>query len=124
MIIKQTTSILLLIVLALAAFMSGCGVGQATVADIEEIEAATPVPVEVAHPLRADVFATHKVTATITSDADAPVLAKVPGEVIELLVEEGDRTANACASNCWRHVQIWSGRAKSISATSICIPVA
>ena len=93
MIIKQTTSILLLIVLAISAFMSGCGVGQATVADIEEIEAATPVPVEVAHPLRADVFATHKVTATITSDADAPVLAKVPGEVVELLVEEGDRVA-------------------------------
>jgi membrane fusion protein (multidrug efflux system) len=91
MTMKQITSILLLIVLAASVFMSGCGVGQATVADIEDIEAATPVPVEVAHPLRADVFATHKVTATITSDADAPALAKVPGEVVELLVEEGDR---------------------------------
>jgi membrane fusion protein (multidrug efflux system) len=87
---KQTISITLLILLAVSVFMSGCGVGQATVSDIAEIEAGTPIPVEVAHPLRADVFATHKVTATITSDADAPVIAKVPGEVVELLVEEGD----------------------------------
>ena len=87
---KQTASILLLILFAVSVFNSGCGTGQATVSGIDEIEAATPIPVEVASPLRADVFATHKVTATITSDADAPVIAKAKGEVIELLVEEGD----------------------------------
>ncbi|MBT8091677.1 MAG: efflux RND transporter periplasmic adaptor subunit [Gammaproteobacteria bacterium] len=88
---KQIASILLLVLLGLSVFTSGCGVGQATVSETEEVEAATPIPVEVTNPLRADVFATHKVTATITSDADAPVIAKVQGEVIELLVEEGDR---------------------------------
>jgi membrane fusion protein (multidrug efflux system) len=88
---KQTTSIILLLVLALSLFMGGCGVGQASVSDIDEVEAATPVPVEVAQPVRADVSATHRVTATLTSDADAPVIARVPGEVVELLVEEGDR---------------------------------
>ncbi|MBT8086440.1 MAG: efflux RND transporter periplasmic adaptor subunit [Gammaproteobacteria bacterium] len=87
---KQTASILLLILMAISVFTSGCGIGQATVSGIEDIEAATPIPVEVTSPLRANVFATHKVTATIRSDADAPVIAKAEGEVVELLVEEGD----------------------------------
>lgn len=65
-------------------------VGEASVASNQEIEAATPVPVEVALPTRADIFATYEATTTISSDADAPVLAKVPGDVVELFVEEGE----------------------------------
>lgn len=80
-------------VLALAAFavIPGCGTGEASVADVQEVRAATPVPVEVALPERADIFATYNATSTIESDADAPVLARVRGDVVELLVEEGDR---------------------------------
>jgi membrane fusion protein (multidrug efflux system) len=74
-----------------AAMLSGCGTGEASVASNEEIEAATPVPVEIAIPSRADIFATYEATTTITSDADAPVVAKVGGEVVELFVEEGDQ---------------------------------
>ena len=74
-----------------AALVSGCGTGEASVATNEEIRAATPVPVEVAMPARADVFATYEATTTIASDADAPVVARVGGEVVELFVEEGDR---------------------------------
>lgn len=88
---KSLTSITLLVVLALAVFVSGCGVGRANVSDAAAIEAATPVPVAVSHPLRADVYATYNVTATVTSEAEAPVIARVSGEVVELLVEEGDR---------------------------------
>ena len=84
---KAATSIIFL--LALAASLAGCGVGEASVSDAEDIRAATPVPVEVAHPFRDDIFATYSATATITSDNDAPVVARVAGEVIELLVEEG-----------------------------------
>ncbi len=84
---KAATSIIFL--LALAASLTGCGVGEASVSDVEEIRAATPVPVEVAHPFREDIYATYSATATITSDNDAPVVARVAGEVIELLVEEG-----------------------------------
>lgn len=77
--------------LALAAVMtaslSACGVGEAKTA---EVAAATPLPVEVAAPLMADIFATYQSTTTISSDAEAPVLARVSGEVIEILVEEGD----------------------------------
>jgi len=72
------------------AALSACGTGQASVADKEEIQAATPVPVEVASPYRLDIYATYDATATITSDADAPVIARAAGEVVELLVEEGD----------------------------------
>ena len=78
--------------LALAGIASlpACGVGEASNPAAEEIRAATPVPVEVAYPTRADIFATYRATSTIASDADAPVLARVAGEVVELLVEEGD----------------------------------
>ncbi len=87
---KRTTPIIATLALAGATMLSGCGVGQASVADDEAIQAATPVPVEVAHPFRADIYATYNATATIASDADAPVVARIGGEVVELLVEEGD----------------------------------
>jgi len=76
-----------------AALASGCGVGEARVAADSEIGAATPIPVQTALPSRADVLATYEATTTIASDADAPVVAKVGGEVVRLLVEEGERVA-------------------------------
>lgn len=86
---KALTSIIVL--LALAATLAGCGIGEASVSDADSVQAATPVPVEVARPFRADMSATYAATATITSDSDAPVVARVSGEVVELLVEEGER---------------------------------
>ena len=82
----------LLTVLALSAIaaLPGCGVGEAS-SETDELDVATPVPVEVAYPIRADIFATYHATTTILSDADAPVLARVPGELVQLFVEEGDR---------------------------------
>jgi membrane fusion protein (multidrug efflux system) len=80
-----------LIVAMTAAMLSGCGTGEASVAPDAEVQVATPVPVEVALPERTDIFARYEATSTISSDADAPVVARVGGEVIELLVEEGDR---------------------------------
>ena len=41
-------------------------------------------------PYRADIHATYEATATITTDADAPVVARVAGEIVALHVEEGD----------------------------------
>ena len=79
-------------VLAFAALpvLYGCGTGEASVVADTEAKAATPVPVEVVFPSRADIYATYDATTTIGSEGDAPVLARVPGEVVELLVEEGD----------------------------------
>ena len=85
---KALTSII--VMLALAATLAGCGVGEASVSDENAVQAATPVPVQVAQPFRADLRAMYAATATITSDSDAPVVARVNGEVVELLVEEGD----------------------------------
>ena len=74
----------------ITASLSACGIGEAKVADPAEIAAATPLPVEVSTPQIADIFATYQTTTTITSDSEAPVLARVSGEVVEILVEEGD----------------------------------
>jgi membrane fusion protein (multidrug efflux system) len=92
MFIRHATTAMLMLSL-LAALASGCGVGEASVASDDEIEAATPIPVETALPTRADILATYEATTTIASDADAPVVAKVGGEVVSLLVEEGDHVA-------------------------------
>ena len=72
------------------AAIPGCGTGVASVANEAEVRAATPVPVEVSMPVRADIFATYHATSTIESDADAPVIARVAGETVQLLVEEGE----------------------------------
>jgi membrane fusion protein (multidrug efflux system) len=87
---KTTTPIIATLLFASTTLLSGCGVGEASVADEEAIQAATPVPVEVAQPFRADIYATYNATATIASDADAPVVARIAGEVVELLAEEGE----------------------------------
>ena len=87
---KTTKPIITTLALMGSALLTGCGVGQASVSDEESTQAATPVPVEVAQPFRTDIYATYAATATIASDADAPVVAKVSGEIVELLVEEGD----------------------------------
>jgi len=70
--------------------LTACGVGEAKVADSTEQAAAKPLPVEVLMSYKADIFATYDTTTNIASDAEAPVLARVPGEVVEILVEEGD----------------------------------
>ncbi len=87
---KASNSLLAILALIGIAVIPGCGTGEASVTDAAEVRAATPVPVETAAPMRADIFATYHATSTIESDFDAPVLARVGGEVVELLVEEGD----------------------------------
>ncbi len=80
-------------ILAVTASLSGCGVGEASVTDAATREETFPVPVEVTYPERVDVYATYEATASIESDFDAPALTRVDGEVVELLVEEGDFVA-------------------------------
>jgi len=70
--------------------LSACGVGEAKIATPDSEAAATPLPVDISSPVRADIFATYHTTTTISADAEAPVPARVSGEVMEILVEEGD----------------------------------
>jgi membrane fusion protein (multidrug efflux system) len=58
--------------------------------DSSQEDDAPPVPVETGLPTRGDVSAAYRGTAPIEAFADADVLAKVAGEVKELLFEEGD----------------------------------
>jgi len=53
-------------------------------------EESPPIPVETELPTRGDVYAMYTGTAPIEAYAEADVIAKVDGEVRELLVEEGD----------------------------------
>ena len=85
-----TTPIITALAIAGTASLAACGVGEAGVSDKDVLQATTPVPVETTQPYRQDIRAGYVATATLTSDADAPIVARVAGELIELLVEEGD----------------------------------
>lgn len=67
---------------------AGCGSGEAAQTGAQDVPA--PLPVQVASAQVADISATYQTTATIEADAEAPILARVAGEVVEILVEEGD----------------------------------
>ena len=90
----QMTKFLSMTVIAgVAAALVGCGTGEASTPSAGERDAAAPVPVETALADRGDIFATYVATSTMASDTDAPVPARVAGDVVEILVEEGDIVA-------------------------------
>lgn len=74
---------------ACALGLPGCETGEARVADAASAAAAPP-PVEVAMPATADVYATFETTGALAADREALIPARAPGEVVEILVEEGD----------------------------------
>ncbi len=84
---------LLSLVLATSSLITGCGVGEASVTEVDTAPETTPVAVEIATPIRADIYATYSANASLSSDYDAPAIARVAGEIVELAVEEGDRVA-------------------------------
>ncbi len=77
-------------VLAGLFLLSACGAGEESAENQEDEEETPPVPVEVSQPVRGDIFAVYSGTAPIEAFAEADVIAKVEGEIRELLVEEGD----------------------------------
>ena len=74
---------------ACVLLLSACQQGGETAGEEEEEDVA-PVPVETSQPVRGDVYAVYSGTAPIEAFAEADVIAKVGGEVREILVEEGD----------------------------------
>jgi membrane fusion protein (multidrug efflux system) len=71
-------------VLLLSACQQGSEEGKS---DEEE---SPPIPVETSVPVRGDVVAVYSGTAPIEAFAEADVIAKVEGEIREVLTEEGD----------------------------------
>jgi membrane fusion protein (multidrug efflux system) len=72
----------------LAGSLGGCGRSGAEAPP--KGDAAPPVAVETARPRRTDMAAIYSGTAPIEADREARVVAKVAGEVRQILVEEGD----------------------------------
>ena len=58
--------------------------------DDKDEEESPPIPVETSLPVRGDVVAVFSGTAPIEAFAEADVIAKVAGEIRQVLVEEGD----------------------------------
>lgn len=78
-------------VLLLTACQQGGEETESSAATEQEQEEETPaIPVETSVATRGDVYATYSGTAPVEAFQDATVIAKVGGEVRELLVEEGD----------------------------------
>lgn len=78
----------ILVLFAAPGVFVACGVGEAS---STPPAAAAAVPVDTVRPARGDVVATYEATTTIGSEGDAPVIARAGGELVELLVEEGER---------------------------------
>ena len=71
--------------------LSGCGSSEASSADAA-VEPAVKalIPVGVKRVNRGDIFARHNGTSVLEADFEAPVVAKVEGDLVEILIEEGD----------------------------------
>jgi len=70
--------------------LASCQQGDEEAATEAEDDQSPAIPVETALPTRGDIYAVYSGTAPIEAFADATVVAKVSGEVREVLAEEGD----------------------------------
>lgn len=75
---------------ALVLALPGCETGEARVDTGADAPAAVPLPVEVALPVITDVYAVFETTGPLMADREASIPARVAGEVVEILVEEGE----------------------------------
>ncbi len=78
-----------LAILATAVVLSACEQGEGATKD-DDKEKTAPIPVETASVIRGNIDAVYSGTATLESDEEAQVIAKVGGEIVAILVEEGD----------------------------------
>ncbi len=78
--------------LACVFLLAACQQGDQDTKE-EDDDETPPVPVEITPPVRGDIDATYTGTAPIEAFAEADVIAKVAGEVREILVEEGDNVS-------------------------------
>jgi membrane fusion protein (multidrug efflux system) len=83
--------VLAALIAAAAASLAGCGANAHAPADSVVENPGTPV--EVGQVTRANLAATYEVTGALEAEREATILTELPGEVVEVLVEEGDRVA-------------------------------
>lgn len=75
-----------------AVALTGCG-QQSNAESRADEEAEAKVPVEVGQTIRGTISATYQASATLEADREALLVAKVPGQVVAIAVEEGDTVA-------------------------------
>lgn len=75
------------LIASLLPLVQACGVGEAGAVPHEQ--PAASVPVVTARATRGDAYAFHAGTVTLEADSEAAVVAKVAGEVRDVLVQEG-----------------------------------
>lgn len=90
---RTGTALALSLMLVLAACEGG-GPGSEAKAEEEKEDETPPVPVEVVTASLGEISATYSGTASLETDAEATVVARVGGEVEEILVEEGETVEN------------------------------
>lgn len=92
---------LLLALLVAAATLSGCSDGESNAAGQRggaggpggQRPEQPPVPVAIEAASEGDIASTYRANATLEAEAEADVLARVPGVVQSIAVEEGDHVA-------------------------------
>jgi membrane fusion protein, multidrug efflux system len=83
---------LLPVSLILVAALAGCSGGPApTESAAKTDKPADSLPVETARVTQGELTARYAATTTLQAEHDAKLISEVPGTVLELLVEEGDR---------------------------------
>jgi membrane fusion protein (multidrug efflux system) len=92
--VTQAPRIWLIAMLFAAAFaLAACDRANGTGKDKEGKDAIPAIPVEVAATRRAEMAAIYNGTAPIESERKAGVVAKVQGEIRQILVDEGERVS-------------------------------
>lgn len=86
----KTSLIAAIAVTLLLPLLAACGVGEAGVTTTAETRPEVSVPVVTAQPVRGEAYAYHAGTVNLEADAEAAVVAKVGGEIREILIEEGE----------------------------------
>jgi membrane fusion protein (multidrug efflux system) len=86
---NRTTPLSLVALATLSLALAGCGKGEAKMADKKD--ETPPIPVETATVSAGSVSAVYSGTASLESEQQATVVAKVSGVVTRIVVEEGTR---------------------------------
>lgn len=81
-----------LLSLAYAAGLAGCG-GDAKSKPLADQQGTSAAPVEVASVTTGALEPTYAATASLEAVREAVIRAEMPGEILDILVEEGDRVA-------------------------------
>ena len=76
-------------VAACALLLGACGQNEQESESTETEEEVVAIPVETGAPVRGDIVAVYSGTAPVEAFAEADVIAKVSGEVLQINVEEG-----------------------------------